>query len=451
MSSVYGCGRLAVRASQLAVPLRSQRRTLHVGQLKPELHVEKPSGIGQLAPPKRLLMGPGPGNAHPRVHAALALPQVGHMDAAFLKVCEELKDLLRYRTAPPPYIPAARVRHTHSTSTSPPRERRYVWQTKNAFTIPCSGTGSAAWEAAIANVTEPGDKHLTFVNGYFGERHCDMASRYGAEVVRVDKPWGEVFSLADVEAAIAEHKPQVVWMAHAETSTGARQPMDGIGDACRKHDALLMLDTVTSIAGMPVLVDEWQVDACYAGTQKCISCPPGVAPLTLGERALAKLGGRSKPVANWYLDMSMIQKYLVTSDFGTPRVYHHTAPISMVFAFREALQIVAEEGLENSWARHRDAGEFFWSELAKVGLEPHVAHEHRLPSLTTVKIPEDIDGAKVVTYLRENYDMEIAGGLGKLAGKVWRIGLMGYNAKRENALLCAAALNSALEAQRGAK
>mmetsp|Transcript_22431 Transcript_22431/g.80023 ORF Transcript_22431/g.80023 Transcript_22431/m.80023 type:complete len:418 (+) Transcript_22431:77-1330(+) len=384
------------------------------------LGIAKPV-VGQLNPPKRLLLGPGPGNAHPRVHQAMALPQVGHMDAAFLKIMEDLKSLLRY-----------------------------VWQTDNAFTIPCSGTGSAAWEAAVANLTREGDTHLVFVNGYFGERHCDMAARYGAKIARVDKPWGEVFTLAEIEAACAAHKPDIVWFAHAETSTGACQPMVGISDIVRKHDALLMLDTVTSIGGVPLLLDEWGVDAAYAGGQKCLSCPPGIAPLTLGPRALAKMEARENAgdkTKNWYLDMNMIRRYLVVNDFGSPRVYHHTAPISMVYAFREALTVVAEEGLEASWARHRDTAEYFWSELDKIGLEPHVAHEHRLPSLTTVKIPPGVDGAKVVVYLRENFDIEIAGGLGALAGKVWRIGMMGYNSKRENAALCCAALREALAAQ----
>jgi len=384
------------------------------------LTVEKPI-VGQLNPPKRLLMGPGPGNAHPRVHQAMALPQVGHMDAAFLEIVEELKGLLRY-----------------------------VWQTKNAFTVPCSGTGSAAWEAAVANLTREGDTHLVCVNGYFGERHCDMASRYGAKIQRIDKPWGEVFSLEEIEKACAEHKPDIVWMAHAETSTGAHQPMVGISDIVHKHGGLLMLDTVTSIGGVPLLLDEWGVDAAYAGGQKCLSCPPGIAPLTFGDRALEKMSQREAKgdvTKNWYLDMNMIRRYLVVNDFGSPRVYHHTAPITMAYAMREALTIVAEEGLENSWDRHRNVAEFFWQELAGIGLECHVDHQHRLPSLTTVKIPAGIDGAKVVTHLREKYDMEIAGGLGALAGKVWRIGTMGYNSKYENAALCTAALKDALTLQ----
>mmetsp|Transcript_21304 Transcript_21304/g.66785 ORF Transcript_21304/g.66785 Transcript_21304/m.66785 type:complete len:443 (+) Transcript_21304:68-1396(+) len=385
-----------------------------------ELKVAKPEVL-QFDPPKRLLCGPGPGNAHPRVHAAMSLPQVGHMDAAFLQCAEELKSLLRY-----------------------------AWQTENPFTIPVSGTGSAAWEAAVANLTSPGDTHLVLVNGYFGNRHCDMASRYGARVERLDKPWGEVYSVEEVEKAVKEHKPDVIWVAHAETSTGACQPMAELGAIARKYGALLMADTVTSIGGLPVLVDEWGIDACYAGGQKCLSCPPGIAPLTLGERALEKMTARNEAgekVANWYLDMNMIKAYLVTNDFGTPRVYHHTAPISMAYAFREALKILAEEGLEASWDRHRDTAEFFWNELDKAGLQCHVPYEHRLPSLTTVKIPTGVDGARVVTHLREKFQIEIAGGLGELNGKVWRIGMMGYNSRKENALLVTNALRDALHHQ----
>ena len=382
------------------------------------LLVEQPE-VGAFNPPKRLLMGPGPGNAHPRVHAAMALPQIGHMDGAFLQMAEEIKEMLSY-----------------------------AWQTKNPFTVPCSGTGSAAWEALCANLTSPGDKHLVLVNGYFGLRHCDMASRYGAEIIKLEKPWGEVFTPEEVDAACAEHKPDMIWVAHAETSTGACQPMDQLGEIARNHDCLLAADTVTTpspgrarfcveiiddldaiekcassadgrrdastpsmirralvivISAQVRAVDEWGVDAAYAGGQKALSCPPGIAPLTFGDRALTKMDKRTaagEQVKNWYLDMNMIKQYLVVNDFGVPRVYHHTAPISMAYALREALGILTEEGLEASWSRHRDAAEFFWNELEKIGLECHVDWEHRLPTLTTVKIPEGIDGGKVVTYLK---------------------------------------------------
>lgn len=384
------------------------------------LTVSKPD-ISYTQVQKRLLMGPGPGNAHPRVHAAMSIPQVGHMDPNFMEIVEELKSKLRY-----------------------------VWQTENAFTIPVSGTGSAAWEAAVANLTAKGDKVLVFVNGYFGIRHIDMVSRYGAEVVRVDKPWGEVFTFEEIKSAIETHKPTCMWICHAETSTGCCQNLEGVGDVCRANDCLLMVDTVTSIGGVPLFVDKWKIDACYAGTQKCLSCPPGVAPLTLGDRALAKMDERSKAgdvTKNWYLDMNMIRKYLVVES-GAPRVYHHTAPISMVYAFREALTLIYEEGLENVWARHRANAEILWAELEKAGFELLVPLENRLPSLTTVKIPDGIDGKQVCGYLRNKYQIEIGGGLGELGGKVWRIGLMGYNSAPENALLCVNALKDACAQQR---
>ncbi|KAF4666740.1 hypothetical protein FOZ61_009317 [Perkinsus olseni] len=383
--------------------------------------VDNPFSSGEVKPfkgPTRLLLGPGPQNAHPEVHAAMSLPQVGHMDAEFLAIVEDLKKLLRY-----------------------------VWQTKNTFTIPVSGTGSAAWEAAIANLTEVGDTHLIFVNGYFGERALDMHSRYGANVQHIRKPYGTVFTLDEIRAGLEEHKPKLMWICHAETSTGTKQPMDGIGNLCREHDCLLLLDTVTSICGAPVYLDEWKVDAAYAGTQKCMGCPPGVAPLTLGDRALAKLASRKSPVPNWYLDMTMIRKYIQSSE-GAPRVYHHTAPISMIYAMRAALQLVAEEGLEKAWARHQANADYLVAELKKLGLEVMVKDEDiRLPSLTAVMIPQGVDGRAVVVYMREKFNIEIGLALGELAGKVWRIGLMGYNSRREIAKACVAALAEALQAQ----
>mmetsp|Transcript_42498 Transcript_42498/g.92750 ORF Transcript_42498/g.92750 Transcript_42498/m.92750 type:complete len:387 (+) Transcript_42498:53-1213(+) len=375
-------------------------------------------GHFQATAPTRLLLGPGPQNAHPRVHAAMSLPQVGHMDPEFLQIMEDTKKLLRY-----------------------------VWQTENEFTIPVSGTGSAAWEAAIANLTEPGDKHLICINGYFGERALDMHGRYTSDVVSIKKEYGEVFTLDEIKAALEEHKPKVMWICHAETSAGACQPMEGIGAACQEAGCLLMLDTVTSICGVPLYLDEWQVDVAYAGTQKCMGCPPGVAPLTFGKRALEKMRSRKDKVPNWYLDMTMIEKYIFAPG-GGPRTYHHTAPISMIYAIREALTIVAEEGLEQSWARHRANAEYFWAELGKIGLECVVPEAHRLPSLTTVRIPEGIDGMKVIVMMRNEFKIEIGGALGSLAGKAWRIGLMGYNSRKEVVRLVVSALKECLDAQR---
>lgn len=387
-------------------------------------HVDNPIVTGQVkhfgsTVPTRLLLGPGPQNAHPRVHAALSLPQVGHMDPGFLAIVEDVKKLLRY-----------------------------VWQTKNEFTIPVSGTGSAGWEAAIANLTEPGDVHLICNAGYFGERACDMHSRYGADVRSIKKEYGQVFSCDEIKAALAEHKPKLMWICHAETSSGALQPMEGIGDACREVDCLLLLDTVTSICGVPVYLDAWKVDAAYAGTQKCMGVPPGISPLTFGERALAKLTSRKSKVANWYLDMTMIMKYIMAQDGGAPRVYHHTAPISMIYATREGLSLVAEEGLEKVWARHQSNANYFWEELTKIGLECVVPKENRLPSLTTVKIPEGIDGMRVIVKMRDEFQIEIGGALGTLKGKAWRIGLMGYNSRKEVVRLVVSALKECIDSQR---
>jgi len=370
------------------------------------------SNLSQLDMPPRLLMGPGPSNVHPRVRMALSMNEVGHLDPRFIELMIETQELLRY-----------------------------VWQTDNRFTIPVSGTGSAAMEATLANTVEPGDVVLVGVNGYFGERLCDMASRYGADVRRIEKPWGQVFTTEDIGAALEQHRPAILGLVHGETSTGAVQPMDGIGKLCREFNCLLLLDTVTSLAGVPVFLDRWHVDLAYSGSQKCISCPPGIAPLTLGERALAKLHDRKTKVANWYLDMSLVGKY-----WGKERTYHHTAPISMNYALREALRLIAEEGLEARWERHQANAELLWEGLEDLGIGCHVAKEHRLASLTTALVPEGIDSKAVSAYLLQNYNIEMAAGLGQLAGKVWRIGLMGFNSRRENVILLLAALKKALEA-----
>lgn len=364
----------------------------------------------QLDMPPRLLLGPGPSNIPPRVRQAMGMHMVGHLDPKFLELMDESQELLRY-----------------------------AWQTDNRFTIPVSGTGSAAMEAALANCIEPGDVVLIGVNGYFGQRLCEIASRYGADVRRMEKPWGEVFTLAEIGSALETHRPAVLGLVHGETSTGALHPMQGIGKLCREFDCLLLLDTVTSLGGAPVFLDRWHVDIAYSGSQKCLSCPPGISPLTLGERALEKLSRRKRPVANWYLDMNLVGKY-----WGNERTYHHTAPINMNYAFREALRLVAEEGLEDRWERHRANAEILWEGLAELGIECHVDKEFRLPSLTTALVPSGVDSKAVAGYLLQNYNIEIANGLGQLGGKVWRIGLMGFNSRVENVMLLLEALKKAL-------
>jgi alanine-glyoxylate transaminase / serine-glyoxylate transaminase / serine-pyruvate transaminase len=366
----------------------------------------------QLDLPPRLLLGPGPSNVPPRVRLAMAMNEIGHLDPKFIELMNEIQELLRY-----------------------------VWQTDNRFTIPVSGTGSAAMEATLANCVEPSDVVLIGVNGYFGERLCDMASRYRADVRRIEKPWGEVFTQEEIGDALKTHRPAILGLIHGETSTGAMQPMEGIGKLCREFGALLLLDTVTSLGGAPVFLDRWHVDLAYSGSQKCLSCPPGIAPFTLGERALEKLRRRKTKVASWYLDMNLVGKY-----WGSERTYHHTAPVNMNFALREALRIVAEEGLEERWERHRSNANLLYEGLEELGIGCHVAKEHRLPSLTTAAVPDGVDSKAVSAYLLRKYNIEMAAGLGQLAGKAWRIGLMGHNSRPENVKLLLTALKEALEA-----
>ncbi|HRK73225.1 MAG TPA: alanine--glyoxylate aminotransferase family protein [Rhodothermales bacterium] len=363
-----------------------------------------------LVVPQRLLLGPGPSNAHPRILEALQNTLVGHLDPVFIEIMNEVQDLLRY-----------------------------TWQTSNLLTVPVSGTGSAAMEATLANAVEPGDKVLIGVNGYFGNRLVDMAGRYGADVETLRKPWGQVFGLEELDAALKKHQPAILALVHAETSTGACQPMEGVGELCRKYNCLLLLDTVTSLGGVPLFLDEWGVDLAYSGTQKCLSCPPGLAPFTMNERAIEKLNRRHGKVPNWYLDMSMVASY-----WGSERTYHHTAPISMNYALREALRLVAEEGLEARWTRHRKNAELFWEGIEALGLSCHVEEAYRLPSLTTVRVPKDVDAKSVSQRLLREYNIEMPGGLGELAGKVWRVGLMGYNSRPENVQTLLNALKNVL-------
>ncbi|MGL5808267.1 MAG: alanine--glyoxylate aminotransferase family protein, partial [Xenococcaceae cyanobacterium] len=347
----------------------------------------------QLEAPPRLLLGPGPSNVPPRVLSALSLPPVGHLDPFYLGVMDEIQTLLRY-----------------------------AWQTDNELTIAVSGTGSAAMEATLANSIEPGDVVLIGVKGYFGNRLVDMASRYDADVRKITKPWGEAFNLDELKQAMETHRPAILALVHAETSTGVRQPLEGVSELCRQYDCLLLVDSVTSLGGVPLFIDEWGIDLAYSCSQKGLGCPPGVAPFTMSPRAIEKMQKRPKPVPNWYLDMALLTKY-----WGSQRVYHHTAPINMNYAFREGLRMVAEEGLEARWQRHQTNAELFWEGLAELNLVPHVTKELRLPTLTTVCIPEGVDGKAVARQLLQDYNIEVAGGLGELGGKVWRIGLMGHN------------------------
>lgn len=371
----------------------------------------KTTHYSDLDPSPRILLGPGPSSAAPRVLRAMATPLVGHLDPEFLALMDEVQQLLRY-----------------------------VFQTENEFTIPVSGTGSAGMEAALCNFIERGDRVLIAINGYFGERLFDMAGRYGAQVDRLDRPWGQVFDPAEIDAALKTKAYKLIALVHAETSTGALQPdIAAIASAAHQQGALLVLDTVTSLGGLPVEIDAWDVDVAYSGSQKNLSAPPGLAPLTISERARAILRGRSTPVANWYLDLSLLDKY-----WGNERTYHHTAPISMNYALREALRMVAEEGLEARFARHRANAELLWEGLEEMDLPLLVPYENRLPTLTTPKVPPAVDELAVRRQLLNEYNIEIAGGFGPLKGQIWRIGLMGYSSRRENVLLLLAALQKIL-------
>jgi alanine-glyoxylate transaminase/serine-glyoxylate transaminase/serine-pyruvate transaminase len=365
----------------------------------------------QLQMPPRLLLGAGPSNPHPRVTQALIMGTVGHLDPTFITLMDEVKELLRY-----------------------------AWQTENEFTTAVSGTGSAAMEAGLANLVEPGDRVLVGLNGYFGTRLVDMASRYGADVRCLERPWGEAFTLDEIQTGLETHRPAILALVHAETSTGVCQPLEGIAGLCRDYNCLLLVDTVTSLGGVLLLLDEWGVDIAYSCSQKCLACPPGLGPLTIGPRAMAKLARRQTKVPNWYLDVTLLNSYWS----GEKRAYHHTAPIQMNYALREGLRLVAKEGLAVRWERHQAAARLLWDGLAELGLECHVPEEFRLPTLTTVRVPDGVDAAAVARRLLTEYNIEISGGLGQLAGKIWRIGLMGFNARPENVLLVLKALERVL-------
>ena len=369
---------------------------------------------GAFAPPARVLLGPGPSDVHPRVLAALAAPLVGHLDPVFVAMMEEVKSLLRF-----------------------------VFATENALTIPISGTGSAGMEACVVNLVEPGDEVVVGVNGVFGTRLAEVATRAGATVTRVEAPWGRVVRAEQVEAALRNcRQPKLVALIHAETSTGAWQPLEDAARLAHNHGALFLADCVTSLAGAPVEIDRWGIDAAYSGTQKCLSCPPGLSPITFGPRAVEALRRRKTPVQSWYLDLTLLERY-----WGEERVYHHTAPISMNYALREALRLVAEEGLVARFARHRANHEALAAGLASLGLGFASEEGHRLPMLNAVTVPDGVDEARVRRRLLDAHGIEIGGGLGPMKGRVWRIGLMGESSRRTHVLLLLSALEDALRAE----
>ncbi|HMF12573.1 MAG TPA: alanine--glyoxylate aminotransferase family protein, partial [Gemmataceae bacterium] len=343
---------------------------------------------GQLDPSPRLLLGPGPSDAHPRVLAAMATPLLGHLDPQFLAIMGETQDMLRR-----------------------------VFRTKNTLTFPVSGTGMAGMETCVVNLIEPGDRMVVCINGVFGQRMTDVAQRAGAAVTTIERPMGEVFDLNQVRDVLSKVRPKVLGIVHAETSTGAWQPIEGLGALCHEWDTLLLLDTVTSLGGVPVAIDEWGVDAVYSGTQKCLSCPPGLAPVSFSPRAVEAINRRKAKVQSWYLDMGMVQRY-----WGEERFYHHTAPISMIYALREALRLVLEEGLETRWARHQCNHRALKAGLSALGVGLATVEDHQLPQLNALRIPAGADDAKTRKHLLDEFGIEIGGALGDWKRKVWRVG-----------------------------
>ncbi len=367
----------------------------------------------EIKPPQRILLGPGPSNVHPRVQQAMMAPVLGHMDPYFYTVMEDTMSLLRY-----------------------------LFRTKNALTFPVSATGSAGMEASLCNFLEPGDVAVIANNGFFADRMINIASRCGAEIIRLDAEWGRIIEPEAIEAALkSQKKVKLLALVHAETSTGVLQPLTEAAQLAKQHEALLLVDAVTSLGGHEVAVDDWSIDICYSGSQKCIGCPPGLSPITVNPKAMETLKKRSRDVTSYYLDLSLLSKYWIRDG---SRAYHHTAPASLFYALHEALVLIAEEGLEARIQHHAEHGAALQAGLEAMGLVLHAQPGHRLNTLTTVCIPEGIDDARIRQRLLSDYSMEIGGGLGTLKGKVWRIGLMGYSSSEQNVLLVLSALEKLL-------
>ena len=365
----------------------------------------------RLDPPERILMGPGPSNVPPPVLRAMSTPTIGHLDPRFLKIMDQTMQLLRDR-----------------------------FRTSNRLTFPVSGTGSAAMEAALCNILEAGDRVVVGINGVFGGRMRDICERCGATVQPVESPWGQPIDPSLLVREAMAQKTKAVAVVHAETSTGVHQPIEEIGEALRPTEILLVVDTVTSLGGMPVEVDRWGIDVCYSGSQKCLSCPPGISPITFSEKALEVITRRKQKVQSWYLDTTMIQRYL-----GSERLYHHTAPVNMVYALHEAVRLILEEGLERRFKRHREAHETLVDGLEGIsGLEMAVAARDRLPMLNSVRVGEGIDESDLRRRLLDEFNIDIGGGIGELRGNTIRIGIMGHSCTRNNVLVLLSALREIL-------
>ena len=367
-------------------------------------------------PGDRVLMGPGPSNVSARVLQAMSAPCIGHLDPYFLFVMDETQLLLKY-----------------------------LFQTENPFTIPVSGTGSAGMETCFVNLVEPGEEVVVCINGVFGTRMADIVGRLSGQLIRVDGEWGRAIDPEAVRNAVRGKNPKILALVHAETSTGVCQPLEDIANIAHEAGALFLVDMVTSLGGMEVAVDSMGIDVAYSGTQKCISCPPGLAPISFGPSAIKALESRKSPVVSWYLDMSMVRSY-----WGAERKYHHTAPINMIYALREALRIIAEEGLDARFARHQLNHRALVAGIEAMGLAMLVPESERLPMLNAICIPEGVNDMKVRKALLNDFGIEIGGGLGDLQGKIWRVGLMGHSSSRKNVFLFLSALETVLNAE-GAK
>ncbi len=364
-------------------------------------------------PGERVLMGPGPSDVAARVLSAMGAPCIGHLDPRFLAIMDETKELLQY-----------------------------LFQTQNQLTIPVSGTGSAGMETCFVNLVEPGDDVVVCINGVFGTRMASIVERLGANLIEVVAEWGTTLNPENVRAAVQGKSPKVLAVVHAETSTGVCQPLEDLASIARECGALFLVDMVTSLGGMNVSLDKIGIDAAYSGTQKCLSCPPGLSPISFSPAAMDALDKRKTQVVSWYLDMTMVRNY-----WGEDRSYHHTAPINMIYALREALRIIAEEGLETRWERHKTNHLALVAGVEAMGLSMLVAKGERLPMLNAIKIPDGADDLVMRKGLLTQYGLEIGGGLGPLAGKIWRVGLMGHASRRKNVFLFLAALGSILKSQ----
>jgi alanine-glyoxylate transaminase/serine-glyoxylate transaminase/serine-pyruvate transaminase len=369
------------------------------------------SNAGQLNPPSRLLLGPGPSNAHPRVLTALATPLVSHIDPYFLTVLDDIQEMLRA-----------------------------AYQTRNGATFVLSATGMAGMETCLFNLLEPGDAIVVCSAGFFGGRMIEIASRTGATVTPLERPWGHVFEFDQIRETLKQVRPKVLSIVQAETSTGVWQSINGLGAICKETDTLLLVDAVTSLGCVPVAVDEWGIDAIYSCSQKGLSCPPGCSPVSFSDRALEAIRNRKTKVQSWYLDVSLLLKY-----WGQERAYHHTTPISTCYAIREGLRLVLEEGLQSRWERHLHNQRALKAGLNALGLSYTAAEGHRLPQLHAVRIPDGVDDAKVRKHLLDEFNIEIGTGLGEFKGKVWRIGLMGYNSRPDVVMTFLGALEQSLE------